>query len=391
MDRSTGTASPVRQAETQRQTQRRWAILAPTILVGLAYVFVLALYPLLRGYTSPLDFAHIGQFFCCHGNPKSSGYDGQFFYYMAVNPLHAGTQMDNAPFRYQRILFSMIVWVVSAGGQAALVPWWMLIVNVLGTLAGTAGLAILLQRKGLSPWFSLAFGLYFGQFAAITHDVPDGFAAALVVLGALAIDRERWREAVIWLAAAGLARETTVLFAGAFALDALLQRNWKRAALLLSSAIPLVIWLIALWLIFGKSGLFFSSVVSKAPKVPLAGLAGIAGASPRFLITMLVIVIPGALALGWVVYEIVTRKWRASPGLLLVIALTVVWLVIFLNAFTYSDLASSTRIVIGLPLGWLLYAATRRSQPLLWLATPWALGVALYAVAVAIPLQSIIP
>ncbi len=392
MGRPASVASPLRRLEALWQMKGVTAILTPTILVGLAYLLVLALYPLLRGYTSPLDFVHIGQRFCCGGDPTSWGYDGQFFYYMATDPLHAGLHMDNPPFRYQRILFSMIVWALSLGGHAALVPWWMLIVNVLGTLAGTTALAILLQRRGLSPWFSLPFGLYFGQFASITHDVPDGFAAGLVVCAALAIDRGRWKEAALWLAAAGLVRDTTMIFAAAFAIDALLvQRNWRRAALLLSSALPLITWLIVLWQAFGKSGLFFSSVISKAPKIPLAGLIGIAGPSPRFLITLLVIAIPGALALCWVTYEIIKKQWRVSPGLLFAIVLTVGWLVIFLNAFTYGDLASSTRIVIGLPLGWILYAAVQRSRALLWLATPWSAGVGLYVLAVLIPLQSIIP
>lgn len=391
MGRSASAASPLRRVEALWQTHRVTAIIAPTLLVGLAYLFVLALYPLLRGYTGPLDYAHIGQHFCCGGDPTSVGYDGQFFYYIAVNPLHANLHMDNPAFRYQRILFSAVVWVLSLGGTPSLAPWWLLVVNVLGTLAGTAALALLLQRRGLSPWFSLSFGLYFGQFAAITHDVPDGLAAGLVIFAALAIDRGRWKEAALWLAAAGLTRETTMIFAAAFAIDALAQRYWSRAALLLSSAIPLILWLIFLWLVFGKSGLFFSSVVSKAPRIPLAGLASIAGASPRFLITLLVIALPGVLALCWVAREIATKKWRASPGLLFAIVLTVVWLVLFLNAFTYGDLASSTRIVIGLPLGWLLYAAVRRSRTLVWLATPWTLGVLLYAIAVIIPLQSIIP
>lgn len=300
--------------------------------------------------------------------------------------------MDNPSFRYQRILFPMVVWALSLGGHAPLASSWLLIVNVLGTLAGTLALAILLQRKGLSPWFSLSFGLYFGQFASITHDVPDGLAAGLIVFAALAIDRERWKEAALWLAAAGLVRETTMIFAAAFAIDAfLVQRNWRRSALLLSCAIPLVAWLAFLWLALGKSGLFFSSVVSKTPKIPLAGLAGIAGPSPRFFITLLAIALPGMLALCWIGREFIIRKWRASPGLLFAIVLTVLWLVVFLNAFTYGDLASSTRIVIGLPLGWLLYAIVRRSRTLLWLATPWTLGVVLYTIAVFIPLQSIIP
>jgi hypothetical protein len=393
MEKPTEVAAPERHFEELWQAIRSAEIAGPTVVVGLAYLFVLALYPLLSGYHSPIDFVHIGQYYCCRNrasNPPDLGYDGQFYYSIGVDPLHASVQMDNAPFRYQRILFSIVVWALALGGHPTLVAWWMLILNGVGTLAGTAALAALLKRHGLSPWFSLAFGLFFGQFASITHDVPDGLAAALVVFAALAIDRGRWIAAALWLAAAGLTRETTMIFATAFAVDALFQRRWGRAVLLLSSAIPLIIWLIVLHLIFGGTGLFFSSVVSKAPKIPLAGLAGIANVSPRFFITLMVIVLPGLLTLAWVAREVLIKRWRTSPGLLLALLITTIWLVLFLNTFTYGDLASSTRIVIGLPLGWLLYGVARGSRPLLWLATPWMLGVVLYALAVIVGLQSII-
>lgn len=393
MEASSTVAAPLCRLKAIWETPGYRKLLGPIALVGLLYLLILALYPTLHGYTSPLDFAHLGQYYCqcpARGAPGSTGYDGQFYYYMAVDPLHASVHMDNAPYRYQRILFSLAVWVLSLGGHPALAAWWLLILNVVGTLAGTAALALLLERRGLSPWFSLAFGLYFGQFAAITHDVPDGLAAGLVIVAALAADRERWKEAALWLAIASLTRETTLIFAAAAALDAVAQRRWGRAALMLCSGIPLLLWLLALRLVFGQTGLFFSGVVSAAPKIPFAGARSIAGTSPRFIITLLVIILPALLALIWVAYELLRRNtWRVAPGLLFAILVTV-GLVIFLNDFTYRDLASSTRVVIGLPVGWLLYAAARHSRPLLRLGSPWALGAGFYGVAVILGLQSII-
>ncbi|HEY7125965.1 MAG TPA: hypothetical protein VH540_18570 [Ktedonobacterales bacterium] len=363
--------------------------LRPTVVVGLAYLAVLALYPLVAGYTGLLDFVHIGQYYCCKVPTGTFGYDGQFYYYLARDPFHGSVYLDNAPFRMERMLFSVAVWVLSLGGQAGLVPFWLLALNVIGTLAGTAGLAVLLKRHELSPWFSLAFGLFLGQFASITHDVPDGLAAALIVFAFLAADRGRWIEATIWLAVAALTRETVVVFAVGMALDAAFKREWKRALLLLSSALPLLAWLIALRFIFGASGLFFSSVVSKAPKIPFAGLVGIAGASPRFVITLIVITLPLLLAVVWGLRELWRGTWKASPGLLFALGVNL-GLAIFLNAFTYQDLASSARITIGIPLAWMLYAIIRQSRLLLWLAVPWAAGVFIYALAVLIHLQSII-
>jgi hypothetical protein len=381
-------ASP-RSTRVARLLNVRPAWLGPTVVVGVAYLAVLALYPLVAGYTSLLDFVHIGQYYCCKVQTGTLGYDGQFYYYLAKDPFHGSVYLDNAPFRMERMLFSVAVWVLSLGGQASLVPFWLLTLNVIGTLAGTAGLAVLLDRRGLSPWWSLAFGLYLGQFASITHDVPDGLAAALIVFAFLAADRGRWMETTLWLAVAALTRETVVVFTVGMAIDALFQREWKRVLLLFVSTLPLLAWLIALRLIFGASGLFFSSVVSKAPKIPFAGLLGIAGPSPRFAITLLVITLPLLLALGWALRELWQGTWKTAPGLLFALGVNL-GLAIFLNAFTYQDLASSARIVIGIPLAWMLYAAFRQSRALLWLAMPWAAGVFIYALAVIIHLQSII-
>jgi hypothetical protein len=364
-------------------------LLKVVAVAALAYLIIFSLFPLLDGYTGPLNFAHIGQHFCCDRASKSYGYDGQFYYYIATDPLHASIHMDNASYRYQRIFYPMAVWVLSLGGNAGLAAWWLVLLNVLGALAGTAALAVLLQRRGLSPWFSLAFGLYFGQLASITHDVPDGLAVSFVVFAALAADREQWKTCALWLAIAGLTRETTLVFAAGAALNALFQKRPWRAALLLSACVPFVAWLVALRLIFGKTGLFFSDVGSLARTLPFYGLSSIVGLSPRFLLTLLVIVLPAVGALVWIAREALQQRWRAAPGWLFAL-LANIWLVIFLNGFAYGDLTSSSRVTIGVSLAWLLYAVARQSRALLWLAAPWALGAALYALAIIIHLQSII-
>ncbi len=404
MQRSTAVVLPPGTQETPLQAPGRAGIIGPTVVVGLACLAVLALYPLLRGYTSPLDFAHIGRVFCCGApaGPKASyGYDGQFYYYIATNPLHATAQMDNIPHRYQRILFPILVWILSLGGQPGLVAWWLLILPVLGAMAGTAALATLLQRRGLSPWFSLAFGLYFGQFASLTHDLPDGLAASLVICAALAADREHWKRATLWLAAACLTRELMLIFIIGMVLNALSEHRLPRAVLLLSAALPVGIWYLVLRQAFGASTSALPGVGISSPRLLESGLLGsisyvpsflsIAGFTPRFLIFLLVILLPALVVLLWMLREALTQQWRTAPGLLFVLAVYLLWLLGSSSIFPAADLASNTRLMLGFPVAWLLYAALRRSQKLLWLALPWAAGGILYAIAVIVPFQSIIP
>ena len=57
----------------------------------------------------------------------SGGYDGQFFYRLALDPFtnertDFGIRLDAPAYRQQRILYPLVVWVVAGGGTAALVP-----------------------------------------------------------------------------------------------------------------------------------------------------------------------------------------------------------------------------------------------------------------------------
>ena len=70
-----------------------------------------------------------------HGVPlaKMYGYDGQFFYRLALNPLNFhhtayGITMDR-PYRYMRIGYPALTWLVSAG-QHTLVPVMLVAVNI---------------------------------------------------------------------------------------------------------------------------------------------------------------------------------------------------------------------------------------------------------------------
>src|SRR6185437_14839453 len=105
---------------------------------------------------------HLGTIWANHDPAGTWGYDGQFYYQIAHSPLHAGQYMDNAPFRYQHIFYPLVVGVLCLG-QVALIPFMLLLVNILSVVLSVELLARLLAKAGFSPWFALALGLYFGQ------------------------------------------------------------------------------------------------------------------------------------------------------------------------------------------------------------------------------------
>ena len=94
----------------------------------------------------------------------STGYDGQFYYRMALDPanLHKtafGITMD-APYRFMRIGYSALAWALSAGQHAA-VPYALVAINVaaLGALGYLSGL--IAQQAGLARAVGAAAVLLF--------------------------------------------------------------------------------------------------------------------------------------------------------------------------------------------------------------------------------------
>jgi hypothetical protein len=76
-----------------------------------------------------------------HVEEDASGYDGQFFYRLAIDPseLQFGERQGvtfDQPYRLGRIRYPLVAWAVSLG-QPDLVPWGLVVTNVLalGVLA----------------------------------------------------------------------------------------------------------------------------------------------------------------------------------------------------------------------------------------------------------------
>ena len=149
-------------------------LIRPAYVVACIYLLFIGLDSLLHGHNA-LYYVHIGSRYALHELHGTGGYDGQFFYYIARDPLHAAPFLSHPAYRYQRIVYPLLVAVLSLG-QENLIPYMLLLVNFIAIVLGTELLARLLIREHLSPWFSLAFGLYFGQATAFIFDTTEPLA-----------------------------------------------------------------------------------------------------------------------------------------------------------------------------------------------------------------------
>jgi hypothetical protein len=162
----------------------------------------------------------------------SNGYDGQFYYRLALGPADLrrsafGITMD-APFRLQRIGYPALAWLVSAG-QHAWVPVALVAVNVLAL--GAIGLAggMIAGDCGRHPLWGLLLAGYFGFFISVGCDLTEPVAAACLLGGVLAGRRGRPLLAGLLLAYGALTRETVLILPLAIALTSGIAAVRRRA------------------------------------------------------------------------------------------------------------------------------------------------------------------
>ena len=143
-----------------------------------------------------------------------NGYDGQFYYRMALDPgdLHAsafGIHLDSAS-RLGRIGYPFLAWM-SALGRVSAVPTSLVVVNVVGlALLGFGGglLAIQLGRHAL---WGLLFSGYWGYLWTLSRDLTEITAAAFLVFGLVGYRSKHYLLAGIAFSIGVLAKETVVI------------------------------------------------------------------------------------------------------------------------------------------------------------------------------------
>jgi hypothetical protein len=232
----------------------------PTLVVALGYVLVI--FVTLRAFDfNPSGPIRIGDFLPAERfwTPElrvehGVGYDGQWFFYIAHDPFLRApdpeTFLDLPAYRYARILYPLLAWMLALGQPAAL-PWSLLAVNYLAALVGTVACIDLLRQLGASRWLALAYAFSPPVLIGVTASLAEPTALALAVAGiALALRGRHWPAGIV-LALAVLAREPSILLPVGFGLYALARLDWRRAvAYLLPLAAPIA-WHLWIWVKVG--------------------------------------------------------------------------------------------------------------------------------------------
>ncbi len=143
-----------------------------------------------------------------------TGYDGQFFLRLALDPfdlgIHAFGITLNGAFRDQRIVYPVLAWILALGHDHW-VPYTLVIVNLIAVTT-IAYMGAKLARNSAHPaMVGLLLGGYFGYTMSTGRDLAEPTAAALLLVGMYLYELDHTILAGVSFALAGLALETELI------------------------------------------------------------------------------------------------------------------------------------------------------------------------------------
>jgi hypothetical protein len=375
------------------------AALGLTVLL----LYGVLLIALLRGGLQARDFTYQGRYFVTKSSsspyikldPKYSGYDylgydGQFFYYIALDPAGALPYIDTPSYRYTRIGYPIVARVLALG-RAAWVPYTLILVNWLSIAGGAAAVGTWLKRRGHSPWLAIVYGLYPGFFLSLRYDLSEALAFGLATAAISLFDSGRpWVRATsaLLFGAALLSRESVGTFALVFtALQLFEGRGLSPGRRLQSNLLPTLLfaglwagpyiaWRLFLLMKLGNLGAGLNELFEPVPFLGIGHFA-LHGWERGSAQALREIVFPAVIFAGMVLYAFWKRGPFAMGWLYL---LNFVPFVVFLTRKAYVDELSSARVTAGVVLAAILCvpylvaaAATLRTwfwaASALWLAS----------------------
>jgi len=175
--------------------------------------------------------------------PGSTGYDGQFYHYIAHDPLMRSdlkSYMDDPNLRYRRILVPMAAHVLATGLSVRIDQAYE-IVFLLSVALGVYWSSKFAEEGGLAPSWGILFLAMPAVVISMDRMVLD---ASLAALTAGFLVHSRWPSLKLFglLAAAPLVRETGLLLAIGYIIALTWKRKLRSAALFGLTLIPAAIW-----------------------------------------------------------------------------------------------------------------------------------------------------
>lgn len=285
------------------------------------------------------------------GQTWNIGYDGQWYHAIAVDPAGAHSRLDMPNYRYQRIVYPMLARLLALG-KPEIIPWTMLLLNLLGAAWTVYILARTFVHRGLFPGLALIYVFFLGTLLVVRMDLLEVLAVALGLSGWWLFGHRRHLNLVLF-ALAGLTKEIALVFPLALAAHLFIHRDWKRGLLVAGSSLAAyALWYVALGAWFGFET---QDLLKHSPEwLPFSGLRFLQDTA-SLLVVWLWVALPALAGLLWLAVRQIRAKvlgWNADLMLLLVSVLAVTTL----PRYTWEDplamLRAACVMLVALMLAW---------------------------------------
>ncbi len=193
------------------------------LAIGIALLYIIFVLIRLKNFNFiPSYFVCAGSYFCDSKIvpknlvvPTEFGYDGQFYYRLSLNPFtnkrtEYGITIDAPPYRHQRILYPLVVWLLSCAGNYLLVPWMMILVNLV-TVFVIIFLSIMYSKaeNQTSPeWLILS--LLPGFLLSLSRNTYENLASVFILGAFLFYKKEEIFLFIIFCILSAFTKETTI-------------------------------------------------------------------------------------------------------------------------------------------------------------------------------------
>lgn len=335
----------------------------PVVKVYIAVLLVLIftigwVYTSLK-YTDIHNFILIGKNFVNRSNKSAIinskakyahydfGYDGQFYYYLALDPINAYHYMDTPAYRYTRIAYPLLARFFSFG-KLEIIPYVLLIINIIAITLSTYFLGLWFLKNNLSPYFSLIYGLYPGIHLAIVKDLTEPLAYTFVII-AVFLYHSKIRYKLIFsslfFSAAIFTREITALFPLVYGASLFIVNRNPKNGLIFSflTFVPFILYELFLLGWLGLSSVYGYHVLIEF--IPFYGILKFFPFGPGQLEQIQTVVIPALITGGLGIYAI---KQRYVNPEIIAILLNIIFLIILLPSGSYEGVSgASARINAG--------------------------------------------
>lgn len=358
------------------------------IAAGFTFVFcaILCALVLISRSGDPVAFAVTGTRFtnrtAAVQDPNITvGYDGQFVYYIARDGAASLPLLDGPSFRMQRILYPMVGRILALG-QPTLVPWALLVINLVAQSIGAGLMAVLLSNYPRTPAIlgGITYGLWVGLIFALRLTLTEILCFALALGAILAYRKQHFRTTVMLLMFSAITKEIGLVIAAGLALHAFFQKQ-RRWALLMFGA-PL--FLLMVW--WGFLRLMFGDVPTQYPAarfefIPLRGMFTGRTDAVELIMLTLWIAIPTLILFVLAVWTL-WQKRALSMSTSLVLAAA--GFVFIMPGVSWEDPMAAYRVATPIVIAGLLLLGEHFPKQVKWFCILWLSALALAALLPAL-------